>query len=368
MTLNMIQFHLQVTVRTCSFLQQELIGMKKYRRALIVILTVFMFITQQGCSAKTAEPVARQNFYFDTVCSIAVYDMDKMSEENANKAIQNAFALCSRYESLLSRTKEGTDIYRINNAGGEAVECDPETVEVIRKGLYYSELSEGKFDITIGKVSDLWDFHTEDPAVPSEEALKEAAATVGWQKVRIENNTVALTDPGTHIDLGGIAKGYIADRLSEQLRKDGVTSGIISLGGNIACIGSKGSGSEASPFRVGIEKPYSNQTQIVGIVEAADETVVTSGVYQRYFEKDGVQYHHILDATTGLPAQSDVVGVTLKAADGKSADCDALATILLIMGEEKAMKMLEEMDGFEAFFILEDGTFASTDGMGVTAE
>ena len=228
MTLNMIQFHLQVPVRTCSFLQQELIGMKKYRRALIVILTVFMFITQQGCSAKTAEPVARQNFYFDTVCSIAVYDMDKMSEENANKAIQNAFALCSRYESLLSRTKEGTDIYRINNAGGEAVECDPETVEVIRKGLYYSELSEGKFDITIGKVSDLWDFHTEDPAVPSEEALKEAAATVGWQKVRIENNTVALTDPGTHIDLGGIAKGYIADRLSEQLRKDGVTSGPVS--------------------------------------------------------------------------------------------------------------------------------------------
>ena len=179
---------------------------------------------------------------------------------------------------------------------------------------------------------------------------------------------MTLTDPDTHLDLGGIAKGYIADRLCEQLRIDGVTSGIISLGGNIACIGSKGSGSKASPFRVGIEKPYSNQTQIVGVVEASDETVVTSGVYQRYFEKDGTKYHHILDATTGLPARSDIVGVTLKAADGKSADCDALATILLIMGEERAMKMLEEMDGFEAFFILEDGTYASTDGMGVTAE
>ncbi len=135
-----------------AIIQQESIAMKKHRRALIVILTVFMFITQQGCAAKTVEPVSRQNFFFDTVCSIAVYDMDKMSEENANKAIQNAFALCSRYESLLSRTKEGTDIYRINNAGGEAVECDPETVEVIRKGLYYSELSEGRFDITIGGI------------------------------------------------------------------------------------------------------------------------------------------------------------------------------------------------------------------------
>ena len=342
--------------------------MKKHRRALIVILTVFMFITQQGCAAKTVEPVSRQNFFFDTVCSIAVYDMDKMSEENANKAIQNAFALCSRYESLLSRTKEGTDIYRINHAGGEPVECDPETVEVIREGLYYSELSEGRFDITIGRVSDLWDFHSEEPAVPSDESLKEAVETVDWHKVLIDGNTVTLTDPDTHLDLGGIAKGYIADRLCEQLRRDGVTSGIISLGGNIACIGSKGSGSKASPFRVGIEKPYSNQSQIVGVVEASDETVVTSGVYQRYFEKDGIQYHHILDATTGLPARSDIVGVTLKAADGKSADCDALATILLIMGEEKAMKMLEETDGFEAFFILEDGTFASTEGMGVTAE
>ena len=316
--------------------------MKKHRRALIVAITVFMLITQQGCSAKTADPVSRQNFFFDTVCSIAVYDMDKMSEENANKAIQNAFALCSRYESLLSRTKEGTDIYRINNAGGKPVECDPETVEVIREGLYYSELSEGRFDITIGRVSDLWDFHSEEPAVPSEESLKEAVETVDWHKVLIDGNTVTLTDPDTHLDLGGIAKGYIADRLCEQLK--------------------------ASPFRVGIEKPYSNQSQIVGVVEASDETVVTSGVYQRYFEKDGIQYHHILDATTGLPARSDIVGVTLKAADGKSADCDALATILLIMGEEKAMKMLEETDGFEAFFILEDGTFASTEGMGVTAE
>ena len=116
-----------------------------------------------------------------------------------------------------------------------------------------------------------------------------------WHKVLIDGNTVTLTDPDTHLDLGGIAKGYIADRLCEQLRRDGVTSGIISLGGNIACIGSKGSGSKASPFRVGIEKPYSNQSQIVGVVEASDETVVTSGVYQRYFEKDGIQYHHILD-------------------------------------------------------------------------
>ncbi len=337
--------------------------MKRNRWALIFALTVFMIITQQGCAGKTAEPVTGQSFYFDTVCSISIYDMEQMGEESADAAIREAFALCNRYESLLSRTKEGSDIYRINQAQGAPVECDPETIEVISKGLYYSELSKGTFDITIGRVSDLWDFHAQEPKVPSEEQLREATATVGWKKVVIDGNTVTLTDPGTHIDLGGIAKGYIGDRISEELRANGVTSAIISLGGNIVCIGKKGSGDDAKPFRIGIEKPYSEQTQIVGAVEAEDETVVTSGVYQRYFEQDGVRYHHILDATTGYPADSDIVGVTLKAADGKSADCDALATILLIMGEKEAMETVKQMEGFEAFFITENGTFAATEGM-----
>ncbi len=337
--------------------------MKRNRWALIIALTVFMIITQQGCAGKTEEPVTRQSFYFDTVCAISIYDMKEMGEESADAAIREAFELCGHYESLLSRTKEGSDIYRINHAQGAPVECDPETIEVIGKGLYYSELSNGTFDITIGKVSDLWDFHAQEPKVPSEEALREAVQTVGWQKVVIDGNTVTLTDPGTHIDLGGIAKGYIGDRISENLRANGVTSAIISLGGNIVCIGAKGSGEKAKPFRIGIEKPYSEQTQIVGAVEAEDETVVTSGVYQRYFEQDGVRYHHILDATTGYPADSDIVGVTLKAADGKSADCDALATILLIMGEKEAMETVKQMEGFEAFFITEDGTFAATEGM-----
>lgn len=342
--------------------------MRKYKWTLLIALTLLLAGILQGCAGKKTEPVTKQSFYFDTVCAISVYNMDQMSEENANKAIDDAFALCRHYESLLSRTKEGTDIYRINNAGGESVECDPETIEVIRKGLYYSELSEGKFDITIGKLSDQWDFHSEEPVVPDEKALREVAATVDWHGVIIEGNTVTLTNPDTHIDLGGIAKGYIADRISENLRASGVTSGIISLGGNIVCIGAKESENGSKPFRIGIEKPYSLQTQIVGAVNAEDETVVTSGVYQRCFEVNGVQYHHILDATTGYPAKTDLVGVTLKAADGKSADCDALATILLIMGEDKALKMAEETEGIEAFFITQDGRYVSTDAMGFEEE
>lgn len=338
--------------------------MNKALKAVLLILTVLMIIAQQGCGIKTSEPVSKQSFYFDTVCSITVYDMEEMGEEQAVSAIDEAFRLCSRYESLLSRTKEGTDIYRINHARGQSVECDPETVEVIRKGLYYSALSDGAFDITIGKVTDLWDFHAEDPVVPSDASVAEAVSGVDYQKVLIEGNTVTLTDPDAHIDLGGIAKGYIADKVGEKLEECGVTSAIISLGGNIVCIGGKPEGKEQAPFRIGIEKPYSMQAEIVGIVRAQDETVVTSGVYQRYFDKDGIRYHHILDASTGYPAQSDVVGVTLKAAKGKSADCDALATIFLILGEEKGLEMAKKTDGIEAFFITEDGRFVSTDGIG----
>ena len=339
--------------------------MKKCKRLILLFLTAAMLIAQAGCAGKTQEPVVRQSFYFDTVCSIAVYDMEKMSEESAAKAIEAAFKLCSRYESLLSRTVEGTDIYRINHAGGEPVECDPETIEVISKGLYYSELSGGAFDITIGKVTDLWDFHAEEPQVPDADALKKAVTTVGWEKVIVDGNTVTLTDPETHIDLGGIAKGFIADRIGEALIGNGVTSAVISLGGNVVCIGDKIENGAEKPFRVGIEKPYSGQSEIVGVVETTDETVVTSGVYERYFEKDGRQYHHILDATTGYPAESDIVGVTLKAERGRSADCDALATIFLILGKDKAVRLAEETDGIEAFFILTDGSFVSTEGMKV---
>ena len=351
-----------------KWIAAEKAALKNAIKMIAAVSAVFLIITQSGCSSKTPEPVSKQSFYFDTVCSISVYDMEEMSKETAQSAIDEAFKLCSHYESLLSRTKEGSDIYKINHAEGKPVECDPETVEVIRKGLSYSEMSDGAFDITIGKVTDLWDFHAEDPQVPLDEELKKAVSTVNWKNVSIEGCTVMMSDPETHLDLGGIAKGFIADKVGEKLEESGVTSAVISLGGNIVCIGKKPAGKEFKPFRVGIEKPYSEQSEIVGTVECCDETVVTSGVYQRYFEKDGVRYHHILDPATGYPAQSDIVGVTLRAPKGRSADCDALATILLIMGEKEGLKAAEETEGIEAFFITADGRYVSTEGMGFKEE
>lgn len=358
-------------------------------------------VTQSGGigtagSGPQPQPVTRQSFYFDTVCGITVYDMEDMSEENAGKAIESAFSLCGDYESLLSKTKEGTDIWNINHAGGEPVVCNPETVKVIQMGIDYGDLSGGAFDITVGKAEDLWDFHSDEPKVPDEAALQEAVSHVNYKGIRIDEDSgsVTMVDPEAEIDLGGIAKGYIADRVRENLKENGVTSAIISLGGNIECVGGKpvtggisrsaadadgstneqqeeGPSAEAQDggqvqdtgyFTIGIETPYADMSSIVGSTPVNDGTVVTSGVYERYFTVDGKEYHHILDVRTGYPADSDVLGVSIKSSGGHSADCDALATICLIDGSAKGKTLIDSMDGYEALFILRDSSIIKTDG------
>ena len=172
---------------------------------------------------------------------------------------------------------------------------------------------------------------------------------------------MTLLDPETEIDLGGIAKGYICDRVCNYLREEGVESGVVNLGGNIAVIGSK-NGRE--PFRVGIERPYSDRSEIVGYIEGEDVTLVTSGIYERCFEKDGRTYHHILDTGTGYPVESGVESVTIIAKAGLSVDCDALSTMCLALGVEEGMSIVDSIDGVEAVFIDSDDNISATEGAG----
>ena len=317
-------------------------------------------------STGTADPVTRQSYYFDTICQITVYDMEDMSEENADAAIDAAFARCADYEKLLSKTVEGSDIWNINHAAGEPVTCDAETISIIEKGISYGDLTDGKFDITIGKAEDLWDFHSDNPTVPDEEELAEAVSHVDYTTIQIDGNTVTMQDPEAEIDLGGIAKGYIADRTAEVLRESGVTSAIISLGGNIECVGEKPTEDGTKPFTIGIETPYSDMQKITGTVQLENGTAVTSGVYERYFTYEGKEYHHILDVETGYPVDTDVLGVTIIGDEGTSADCDALSTSCLILGSEDGKALIESLDGYEAAFILKDDSVVTTSGMEFT--
>ena len=319
-----------------------------------------------GCEKQQAEPVSRQGFYLDTVCEITVWDMEEMSEESASEAIRGAYSLCAEYEDLLSRTRPESDIGRLNAAGGAFTECDPRTLEVLRAGLYYSESSDGVFDITIGTVTSLWDFHDPESGLPGQAALEEALTHVDWRGLTVTDSGAQLADPLAAVELGGIAKGYIADRLADYLRGQGVTGAVINLGGNVECIGSKRpekKGGERIPFRIGIETPYSDRKEILGVVEVTDGTVVTSGIYERYIVVDGREYHHILDPSTGWPAETDVLSVTLCAGAGRSADCDALATTCLLLGTEKGLARIEAEEGIEALFVGLDGEIRTTSGM-----
>ena len=328
--------------------------------ALAAILTL-LIIPQTACTENlSGEPVTKENYYFDTICRISIYDMEDMSKENAVKAIDGAFSLCGEYENILSKTIETSDIARINSAGGEAVSIDPATLEVLNKGIHYGDLSGGAFDITIGRLTALWDFHAEEPKLPDETAVREAQKTVNYQNLRIEGSTACLLDPQASLDLGGLGKGYVGDRVQEYLRDEwGVTSCIISLGGNIICLGDKG----GSKFKVGIETPFTDMQEIVGITPVSDGTVVTSGIYERFFEEDGKIYHHILDPKTGYPAESDVLGVTITAPSGCSCDADALSTISLLLGTENGLALIESLEGYEALFIGKDGEISKTSGM-----
>ncbi len=348
---------------------------------LILIFSFLMIITQSGCggdgiSKAAADPVADDNFFLDTVCTITVYEMldgegkpvpASESAEAAQKAIDSAWEKCAALDKMLSRTQDVSEISRLNNADGEWTEVSDETAELITKGLYYSELSGGGFDITIGGVTDLWDFHAdpEDAKVPDAEELAEAIKHVDYRKVEADGNRIRIKDPDSKMDLGGIAKGYIGDRMTEVLEAAGVTSAIINLGGNVICIGAKDNSAEdgEGDFVIGVETPYSDHTEIVGKIKAKDMTLVTSGVYERQIEVDGKRYHHILSTKTGYSVESDLDAVTLTGAKGQSGDLDALSTICLIKGSEEAKKLIEGMDGIEAVFILNDGSIDQTSGM-----
>lgn len=357
---------------------------KKFvKKAVLALLIIALIIPQSACksngqNAASNQGISKTGFFLDTVCSITIYglaDQDgklaDMTDEELEKEcyliITDAFKLCSEYENMLSKTIETSDIARINNAEGKAVTVSDETIEVLKKGLEFGRLSGGAFDITIGKATDLWDFHDnaetghEGGIVPSEEALKEAISHVNYENIKIEGNGVSLTDPETEINLGGIAKGYIADKAAEYLEERGVVSAIVDLGGNIVAIGGKTSQIAASgdtqetDFKIGIKDPLSSSGGLLELIPCKNKTVVTSGTYERYFEKDGVKYHHILDVNTGYPVDTDVLSVTIIADRGKSADCDGLSTTCLALGMEKGMELVKSLEGFEAVFVDKDG-------------
>lgn len=288
-------------------------------------------------------------FYFDTVITVTLY------ENGSQQLLDECMELAGYYEQLLSATVEGSDVWRINHSGGQPVTVDQDTLTVLETALFYAELSEGAVDPTIGSLSSLWNFGSQQKEiVPSPTSIEEALSHVDYRLLSLEGRQVTLKDPQARIDLGFIAKGFIGDQIREFLLSKGVSSALINLGGNVVAIGCRPDG---SPFRIGIQKPFAAAGTPALTLDLSQTSVVSSGNYERYFIKDGQLYHHILSPHTGYPAQSGLSQVTILSAS--SVDGDALSTLCFILGCEKAARLLENYPDIQAVFITEDGDIRS---------
>lgn len=309
-------------------------------------IAFLLILTLSSCSSPHEdEKLSVTGIYFDTVIQIDAWGV-------RTSVLEECKEICETYETLFSNKIETSEISRINASAGSPVKVSQETYALISLGLKYCELSGGKFDITIAPLSDLWNFtDNAEHVIPDDAAIEEARSHVDYRKVLIDEKACAVTlqDPQAKIDLGGIAKGYIADRLKEYLKKEGVEHALINLGGNVLTLGTS---SDGTPFCIGIQKPFAEQNTPIDTLEIQNRSVVSSGVYQRYFEKDGNLYHHILNPETGYPYTNNLLQATI--ISDSSADGDALSTCCFALGLEEGSALVESLEDVQAIFVTED--------------
>ena len=306
----------------------------------------------------------------DTFMNVRAYG------ENAQVAVERCVQEIERLDAMFDADDPNSEIYRINTDKNTEISAD--TFGIIKRAGEVCELTDGAFDITVYPVVKAWGFTADEQRVPDSDEIDRLLEYVDQKKIGLyesllsENVTsensagkVELPD-NMEICLGGIAKGYTSDRLMEIFKDAGVGGGIVSLGGNVAAYGLKADGKR---WRVAIENPdvdgeISNlkNAEYIGVVEVSDKSVITSGGYERFFEEDGVRYHHIIDPATGYPAESGLISVSIISADGCLAD--GLSTALFVMGKDKALKCWSEhRDLFDCVLVETDGTVTVTSGI-----
>lgn len=280
-----------------------------------------------------------------TTCTVTLYD------RNPEPILDAAFGRIRDIDWRMKYTGNESEVVALNrSAGGEGVRLSESTLEVLKRGLYFSELGEGSFDITIGPLVSLWGIGKDvEGEVPPREEIDAALELIDYRRVAVNGDTVSLLDPGMSVDLGGIAKGYAADELVELFEAEQVEHALINLGGNVYAHGTKPDG---SLWRIGVQDPESNRGAYLGVISVADRAVVTSGPYERFFIQDGKRYHHILDTETGYPVDNGVSSVTIVAES--SMDADALSTAVFVLGTERGIALVESLDGVEALVITTD--------------
>lgn len=325
---------------------------KSYFRLSGVLLFLLCIAMLTACqNSDENKKVSKDIFAMDTYMTVTAYG--KNAENGVNKAVDEI----NRLETVLSAEKQESDIYKLNETGSGTLSTD--TKNIVSKALEINKTTNGAFDISIYPLMVKWGFTTQKYNVPSKNEISKLLKDVDSSKIIFDEKSgnIKLKE-NMKIDLGGIAKGYTSNRVMQIFKECGVKSGLVSLGGNVQALGTK---TDGTAWQIAIENP-DKSSDYIGVVSVKDKAVITSGGYERYFEKNGKTYHHILDPETGYPAESGVKSVTIVSDDGTLAD--ALSTSLFVMGKEKALDYWREhKNEFDTVLVEDNGDITITGGL-----
>lgn len=312
-----------------------------------------------GFTEKKDQPVPQMKteseFMLGTIIRISVYD-DVTDDQFADM-----FSIIRDIENHVSKNISSSEISLINkNAGIEPVEVSERTFQLIKDGLYHGDLSNGWFDISIGPLTNLWDIGSTNAHLPSQEEIDDALTYVDYTDVILDESkhTVYLPEKSMSLDLGGIAKGFVADEIAVYMKANGIDHGIINLGGNVLTVGSKYDGSN---WKIGIQDPFSDRGGYLGVIELDDQSIVTSGIYERFFEEDGIRYHHILSPFNGYPINNELASISI--ISESSMEGDSLSTTIFALGLEEGLALAENLEDVEAIFVTTDYEVYTTSGV-----
>ena len=321
--------------------------MKKYLK-LIILLTLILLLP--GCTNDKVpkESLSKTEFMMDTVMTIRIYD------KSDERILDKAFKRLEEIENKMSATIESSEVNKINNnAGIKPVQVSPDTYFVLKEAKEHAEISMGAYEPTIGPLVKLWNIQSKDinrEWIPDSEDIEKIKLLVDYNNLELlDDNMVYLKEKDMRLDLGGIVKGYATDEVRRVLNENGVNIAIIDLGGNIYAHGIK---AENTPWKIGVQNPWEHTGDPLGVIEIEDQSIVTSGDYERFFQLKGEKYHHIIDVKTGYPSNNEITGVTIVA--DRSIDGDALSTTMFVLGVDKGMELAKSIEGIDVIFITKD--------------
>ena len=325
-------------------------------RKFIIGILILSIIPLYGCAYKRdTEPISKTEYMLGTICTITLYD------DKPEFVIDKAFNRVKQIEDKMSVNKSGTELDAIAEGSGKKyVKVSDDTFYVLEKGKYYSQQSGGSFDITVGPLVKLWGIGTDHARLPEYKEIQAKRALVNYKDLLLDkkNKKVMLARTGMSLDLGGIAKGYAADEAARVLKENGVKHAIINLGGNVLALNSNPQG---KPWKIGVQDPFQSRGNVVASLEVTNKTVVTSGIYERYFKKDGKIYHHILNPFTGYPMDNNLASVTL--ITNTSINADAMTKNAFYLGINKGLDYINSISGLQGIFITKDKKVYITKGL-----